>query len=99
MTEAQYENMFTAVDELAERVRAIGQPAVIGPAVLAGRPEEGWPQAGQSAIELVEGLTSDQRNLAARLRALCKIAECAGDPVTADLRRLEEPSMKSPLGC
>jgi len=85
LTEAQYENMFLAVDELAERIRAIGQSAVIDPADLAGRPEEGWPQAGQSATELVEGLASDHRRLAARLRALCEIAECAGDPVTADL--------------
>ena len=84
MTEAHYTDMFAASDALAERIRALDRPAQIDPAVLFGQ-LVGSQRAEMTAIQMVECLVLDHKRLAARLRALVETAECAGDPVTADL--------------
>ena len=80
MTEAHYSDMFTAADVLAERIRALGKPALVN---LAADGQEA--DASLAADGMIKDLLSDHENLAARMRALVGTAEAADDPVTADL--------------
>jgi starvation-inducible DNA-binding protein len=81
----------TAVDEIAERIRALGahapgsysefsQIATVREAT--GRPE---------ATDMIHDLVADQEEVARSARRVIKAAEAAGDQATADLgtRRIE----------
>ena len=85
LTEEQYENMFAAADELAERIRALGQlaPAQLKDIMSRSRVEDidGTPDAGT----MVADLASDHEKLAHRLHALIDLAGDKNDPVTEDL--------------
>ncbi|WP_298975440.1 DNA starvation/stationary phase protection protein [uncultured Roseobacter sp.] len=85
LTEAQYENLFEAADDIAERIRALGQlaPATLSSIVANSvvQDEETPPSAG----EMCEELAADNERVAHRLHALIKIAGDHGDPVTEDL--------------
>lgn len=85
LTEGQYEDMFAAADELAERVRALGELAPMRMADIIERSRvedaEGTPSTG----EMVEDLARDHERLAHRLHALVELAGDHNDPVTEDL--------------
>lgn len=85
MTEEHYTDMFAAADVLAERIRALGKPALVTPADLTAGPGGQQMDAGISANDMVKDLLADHEDLAQRFRALVEIAETAGDPVTADM--------------
>ncbi|MFX0547147.1 Dps family protein [Roseovarius sp. S1116L3] len=85
LTEEHYTDMFAAVDVLAERLRALGKPALIQPADLAAGPKGQDADADLSAQAMLEDLALDHEQLSAQMRALVDIAETASDPVTADL--------------
>lgn len=85
MTEEQYSDMFAAADDVAERVRALGKPAMVIPAQLSAGADGQDPDASLPATEMVKDLAADHENLARLMRALVKTAEDGGDPVTADL--------------
>ncbi|WP_121062534.1 Dps family protein [Chachezhania antarctica] len=85
LTEEQYEDMFQAADELAERIRALGlltpmkMSAILGETVveeLGDRP---------SAGDMCNALAADHTRLAHRLRAVIEISEGNNDAVTADM--------------
>jgi starvation-inducible DNA-binding protein len=88
---AQYDALFLAADEIAERIRAIGAPAPNGIKALAGA-------TGVSDIGTTEGaalakdLASDHRTLSAACAKGVKVAQDAGDEATADLfiKQVEE---------
>ncbi len=89
--ETQYTELALAVDEIAERIRALGHPApgsYTEFAKLTGI-EEARP--GTSATEMIRTLAADHRKLAESAARLIEAAEAAGDPVSADLgvRRME----------
>ncbi|OSP54424.1 Dps family protein [Pseudoruegeria sp. SK021] len=85
LTEGQYTDMFAAADEIAERIRAIGQLApsrmqdIISASVV--KDQDKLPPA----IEMVEDLANDHAQVAKRMHALIELAEENSDPVTADL--------------
>ncbi len=89
--EAQYQALLLAADELAERVRALGQDApasITQLAVLSSIAE-----VGQSDCHsLVRALRDDHRFIARRCHDAISAAQAAGDEATADLliRRVEE---------
>lgn len=85
MTEQQYTDMFDAVDVLAERIRALGKPAMISAENLAAGPNGRDADASLTADGMIRDLLSDHEALAVRMRALVVAAEVADDPVTADL--------------
>ncbi|TNF19755.1 MAG: DNA starvation/stationary phase protection protein [Rhodobacteraceae bacterium] len=85
LTEAQYTEMFAAVDVLAERIRALGKPAMVRLSGLVAGPGGRDPDAGLSAEEMVRDLQADHEALAQRMRALVERAEAVSDPVTADI--------------
>ncbi len=85
MFETQYTEMATAVDEIAERIRALGEPAPGSYAAFAKLTEvkeaEGTPSAEDMIRQLVEG----QETIARTARSVFPAAEAANDEPTADL--------------
>ncbi|MBM9593493.1 Dps family protein [Roseitranquillus sediminis] len=85
LTEEQYEDMFAAADELAERIRALGHLAPIRMAEIVERSVIEDPTEMPSAGRMVEDLARDHERVAHRLHALIKLSEDERDDVTADL--------------
>jgi starvation-inducible DNA-binding protein len=83
--ETQYNEMWLALDLIAERIRALGSPAVVSWAEVhahAAIPEaDGVPDANTMIRELVR----DHETLIRTARSLLPIAQEAGDEVTGDL--------------
>ncbi len=83
--ETQYTELATAVDEIAERIRALGEPAPGSYqqfAALSSIPEEtGIPSAEDMIRQLVEG----QEAVARTARSVFPTADEASDEPTADL--------------
>lgn len=81
----QYTELWTALDLIAERIRALGFPAPYGGSIYAGLssvPEaEGVPAALAMVRELVEG----HEAVARTIRTVFTIADEANDQPTADL--------------
>ncbi|MEM8655186.1 MAG: DNA starvation/stationary phase protection protein [Pseudomonadota bacterium] len=85
LTEEHYSNMFEAADELAERIRALGElaPSSLRDIVSRSRVED---RAGEiSTAQMVEDLAADHERLAHRLHALAELAADNRDIVTEDL--------------
>jgi len=91
MFEAQYTELATAVDEIAERIRALGHPAPGSYAAYARlssiKEAEGVPSAEEMIRQLVEG----QEAVVRTARGLFPIVDRAHDQPTADLltRRMQ----------
>lgn len=85
LTEEQYEDLFAATDELAERIRALGQltPLSLEAILKASAIEDltGPP----AAATILNYLAEDHETLSRRMHEVVKTAEDAGDVVTADL--------------
>ena len=80
LTEEHYENMFEAVDTLAERIRALGHPTaapVIG--------TEKGSVATMTAQDLLKDLVADHESLCREMREAADAADEAGDIVTNDM--------------
>ena len=81
----QYTELWTALDEIAERIRALGHKAPFGGSIyrdLASIPEtQGVPAAMDMVRELVEG----HEAVARTIRAVFATADDANDQPTADL--------------
>ena len=85
LTETQYENMFAAADEIAERSRALGQiaPSTLNDVIEASIVKDA--DTLPSAQEMVEDLAADHEKVAKRMHKVITLAEVHEDPVTADL--------------
>lgn len=85
MFETQYMELATAVDEIAERIRALGEPApasYTAYAELSSVPDEtGHPEA----LDMVRQLVAAQEAIARTARDVMPLADEAGDEPTADL--------------
>lgn len=81
----QYTETWTAVDSIAERIRALGYPAPGSYAQFAAlssiKESSGVPNAKEMIRQLVEG----QEAVVRTARAVIPVAEKAGDQPTADL--------------
>ena len=80
LTEEHYENMFEAVDTLAERIRALGHPTA---APVIGTEKGGI--AAMTAQDLLSDLVADHESLCRDMREAAAAADEAGDLVTADM--------------
>ncbi|HVH07055.1 MAG TPA: Dps family protein [Myxococcota bacterium] len=83
--ETEYTELALAVDEIAERMRALGAPAPgsyreFG-SLTAIKEAEGVPPA----IEMLRQLVADQETVAKAAQSVIKASEKAGDDATADL--------------
>lgn len=86
LTEAQYGELFTSIDELAERVRALDvlAPAGLGAMLhLAKLPEA--PEGALSTTDAARILAEDNATLAARASELAEEADDADDLATHDM--------------
>jgi starvation-inducible DNA-binding protein len=85
LTEEQYQDLFGAIDKIAERIRAIGYPAPKSVADMmthtAIKEETGNP----TAEEMVRALIGDHETVSRRLRDAVEVAEGLRDVATADL--------------
>ncbi len=81
----QYTELWNALDEIAERIRALGHVAPFGGSTYSGLssiPEsQGIPPAMAMVRELVEG----HEAVARTIRSVFAVADGAGDQPTADL--------------
>lgn len=81
----QYTEMWTAVDELAERIRALGEYAPVSYGEMANlstiKEETGSPDWKQ----MVETLAKGHEQVAKSAREVLRIAEDIGDDATADV--------------
>ncbi|MBQ4809160.1 DNA starvation/stationary phase protection protein [Phaeobacter sp. HS012] len=85
LTEEQYENMFAAADDLAERIRALGHLAPSSLADIVNRSKLEDKPGGLTAAEMVEDLAHSHERVAHRLHALAELAGDRKDIVTEDL--------------
>ncbi|WP_417210666.1 Dps family protein [Antarctobacter sp.] len=85
LTEAQYQDLFAAADELAERIRALGHlaPSRLDDIIHRSRVED--VTEGLSAAGMIDQLAADHEKLAHRLHALVEMSGSRKDPVTEDL--------------
>jgi starvation-inducible DNA-binding protein len=85
LLEQQYRDIWEALDEIAERIRALGELAPQGASAFANLTsiKEGDPE--QDAMAMLKELMKDHETLIATSRAALKIADDDGDDVTVDL--------------
>lgn len=90
LTEKQYDDLFAATDELAERIRALGVAAPLSFSELLKRTAVEEETANRPADQMIEALIDDHEKITQRLREAAGPAEEADDLVTVDLitRRL-----------
>ena len=82
----QYTDLFTAIDDLAERIRALGSPAPGSLSAfrnLSGIPDA--PDQVQNARTMVQDLISSREIMLKGDAELLAVAEEAGDQVTIDM--------------
>lgn len=101
LSETQYEALGEAVDEIAERIRALGEkaPASLEEFKHLSAIEE--KQEEHTGYELLAILIADHKQLALELRKMVEVANEEGDPGTADLftrRALEHEKFAWMLG-
>lgn len=85
LLEEQYRDIWEALDEIAERIRALGELAPQGASAFANLTsiKEGDPE--QDAMAMLKELMKDHETLIATTRAALKAADEDGDDVTVDL--------------
>jgi starvation-inducible DNA-binding protein len=85
LTQAQYEDLDAAIDEIAERIRALGQ---ISPASFGDFEKRSALESKATlsdAKTMLEALITDNETIARRMREAVKIAEDCDDVFTADM--------------
>ena len=85
MFEQQYTGLATAVDEIAERIRALGEPAPGSYSHYAALSSIGEETGVPSAEDMIRQLVADQEAVVRTARSVFPAAEAASDEPTADL--------------
>ncbi|SDG50229.1 MULTISPECIES: Dps family protein [Thalassobaculum] len=83
--EEQYNDAHGAVDELAERIRALGAPAPGSFQVFMDATKIADAKQNADAKAMVSDLAASHETMGATLRDGISVAEDAGDPATADM--------------
>ncbi|MEM6675936.1 MAG: Dps family protein [Planctomycetota bacterium] len=83
--ETQYSELALAVDEVAERIRAIGAPAPASFSQFAARAVVKEDTGIPAATAMIENLVADHQTVAEAAKAVIKAGEAAGDDVSVDL--------------
>jgi starvation-inducible DNA-binding protein len=89
--ELQYTELALAVDEIAERIRALGERAPGSYMEFSELATVEDASGTPNAVEMIEQLVGDMETVVATARSLFKLADEAGDHATADLavRRID----------
>lgn len=85
MLEEQYVALFEAADDLAERMRALGEKAPGSMAEMIELASLKDHEPTDDALTMVRNLQRDHEAIAASIRPLSEAADEAGDGATADL--------------
>lgn len=85
LTEAQYDELAESIDELAERVRALGLPAPESLDEFASRSNIGDLPREADLKTRIERMVSDYETAVERTAGVVELAEKSGDIKTADL--------------
>jgi len=85
MFETQYTELAIAVDDIAERIRALGVKAPGSYAEFSARTNVADASGGETAEEMVAALVEGQETVARTARDAFPAAEAANDQPTADL--------------
>jgi len=85
MFEEQYTEMWQATDEIAERVRALGELAPISYDALASKASIRFDEDTPDADAMVKNLVSGHEQVVRTAREVLKLAGDHGDEATADL--------------
>ena len=85
MFEEQYNELFAAVDEIAERIRALGYPAPGSYKKFFELSSVKESERGLNANEMIKELLDGQETVIRALRDLISVADQANDQATADL--------------
>ena len=85
MFQGQYEELFAAVDELAERLRALGEKAPGSFADFTKLSKLKEETGNPAANDMIQNLADDHETLAADADAVFKAATEVGDDATADV--------------
>lgn len=85
LTEAQYKELFLAVDELAERLRALGEPAPRGLSAMLDLASLDELEGKVDVAAAYRTLADDNTRIAERARELAEAAEEAEDIATHDM--------------
>ena len=83
--EVQYTELATAVDEIAERIRALGAHAPGSLAEFAELADVEEETGSRKATEMIRILADDQRRIVNAARQVIEDAEQVGDQASADL--------------
>ncbi len=89
--ETQYTDLALAVDEIAERIRALGAVAPGSYSAFAALTRVEEAKGVPKAIDMIRALVEDQARVVAAAREVVDAAGDAGDDATADLgiRRIQ----------
>lgn len=85
LTEEHYEDLFSAADDLAERIRALGHLAPTSMADIVARSRIDDASGKMTTEEMINDLAQDHERIAHRFHALIEITEERKDPVTEDM--------------
>jgi len=81
----QYTELWTALDAIAERIRALGHPAPYGGRTYAGLSSIPESEGVPAAMDMVRELVLGHEAVARTIRSVFAAADGAGDQPTADL--------------
>lgn len=81
----QYEELFTAIDEIAERIRALGSKVDGTFDFFSKNSKIKNANKNFSAREMLQDLISDNEEVVSQLKEAIKTAQAEGDEVSADL--------------
>ncbi len=81
----QYTELWTALDAIAERIRALGFPAPYGGSAIDSLSSIPETQGNPAALEMVRELVSGHEAVARTIRSVFSLANEANDQPTADL--------------
>lgn len=82
--QTQYEALFAAVDEIAERIRQLGRMVDGGLPAFARNSNISAPTA-KTCEAMIRSLAEDHQTMAASLVSFADLCDDAGDRITADL--------------
>ena len=85
MFDTQYNELWDSLDEIAERIRALGLPAPFGDSKLTQLATIKEADSIPAAMEMVAQLVADHEAVARTARSVFEIADAANDQPSADL--------------
>ena len=83
--ETQYNELWDSLDEIAERIRALGLPAPFGDSALTKLASLEEAGSIPAAMDMVKQLVADHEAVARTARSVFEIADAANDQPSADL--------------